>query len=347
MKETDIVIRELTQEELNTRKPFAHFGWEGTGTFSFYTISDGYWDCAKILQKRMTEEYNNYSLVDSLIYPMFFNYRHSIETFLKMLYLSYGEKTEQKLQRFLRLGHDLQHLWAELRPILNKGKKHVGCTVDLNAVEHYIKSINSFDPTSMIMRYPINKDLTNNKSKVHHFDFINFGERMNELCDSLRKINNELSNQILEVASYDELNKYLDIFEKYRSKIDDFLLLLKKEEENEQNRDFNTFDFITLMENEEVSKKYEFLNSCDSDLLILLDNLFYGGRAVNTYEIRLSTSSVLKQKEFVKYCYTLLEMNNLCFGTIPEEWQINIFEKTSSTLISGITRALSILDLRD
>jgi len=39
MNETDIIIRELTQEELIARKPFSHFGWEGAGAFSFLTIS--------------------------------------------------------------------------------------------------------------------------------------------------------------------------------------------------------------------------------------------------------------------------------------------------------------------
>ena len=32
MNETDIIIRELTQEELIARKPFSHFGWEGAGS---------------------------------------------------------------------------------------------------------------------------------------------------------------------------------------------------------------------------------------------------------------------------------------------------------------------------
>ena len=53
MNETDIIIRELTQEELITRKPFSHFGWEGDGAFSFLTISDGYWESAKLLLEKM------------------------------------------------------------------------------------------------------------------------------------------------------------------------------------------------------------------------------------------------------------------------------------------------------
>ena len=72
MNETDIIIRELTQEELIARKPFSHFGWEGAGAFSFLTISDGYWESAKILLERMEKESNNFAVVDSLVYPLFF-----------------------------------------------------------------------------------------------------------------------------------------------------------------------------------------------------------------------------------------------------------------------------------
>lgn len=346
MNETDIIIRELTNEELSARKPFSHFGWEGSGAFAFNAISDGYWEGAKILLKKMIEESNNFAVVDTLIYPLFFNYRHSIETFLKLLYFNYGEQTDQARQEFLEIGHDLQSLWANLRPFLNKGKKHVGCSVNINAMEHYIKSINFFDPNSMVMRYPIDKDLTANKGQELHFDFIHFGERMDELCNSLRQLNYELSNQMLEEASLEELNAYLGVVEKYRPQIMHFLSLLKIDVDKESEEGFKTHDFLTFIENYEPSEKDKFLNDCESDLLILLDNLFYAGRTVNSCEIRLSISAVTKQKEFVKLCYQLLDSNKLRFGTEPQEWQINIESKTSSALFNGISTALSIIDLQ-
>lgn len=346
MNETDIIIRELTNEELSVRRPFSHFGWEGSGAFAFYTISDGYWESAKILLKKMIEESDNFAVVDALIYPLFFNYRHSIETFLKLLYFNYGEQTDQARQEFLEIGHDLQNLWAKLRPFLNKAKKHVGCSVNINAMEHYIKSINLFDPNSMVMRYPIDKDLTANKGRERHFDFIHFGERMDELCDSLRQLNYELSNQMLEEASLEELNEYLEIIKKYRPQIMYFLQLLRTEATKESNEGLEVHDFLTFLENYESSEKYKYLDNCESDLLILLDNLFYAGRTVNSCEIRLSTSDVAKQKEFVKFCYQLLDSNGLHFGIEPHEGQINIKGKTPSALFNGISTALSIIDLR-
>ena len=345
MNTTDVIIRELTKEELIARDPFSHFGWEGAGAFSFLTISDGYWESAKMLLERMEKESNNFAIVDSLVYPLFFNYRHSIETYLKLLFFKYGEQTEQARREFLELGHDLQNLWANLRPYLNKGKKHVGNSINLDAVEHYIKSINGFDPNSMVMRYPIEKDLKANKDHEYRFDFINFGERMNELCSSLRQLDYDLSNQMLETASLEELNTYLDMIEKYRPQIDSFLSILKTESKKESIKTFNVHDFINDLKSHEPSPTYQFLRECEPDLLILLDNLFYGGRTVNSNEIRLSTSIVGRQKEFVRFCYALLDKDGLRFGEKPQEGQINIWGKMSSSLLDGISTALSILNL--
>lgn len=243
------------------------------------------------------------------------------------------------------LGHDLQNLWANLRPYLNKGKKHVGSSINLDAVEHYIKSINGFDPNSMVMRYPIEKDLKANKDHEYRFDFINFGERMNELCSSLRQLDYDLSNQMLEAASLEELNTYLDMIEKYRPQIDSFLSILKTESKEEAIKTFNVHDFINDLKSHEPSPTYQFLRECEPDLLILLDNLFYGGRTVNSNEIRLSTSIVGRQKEFVRFCYALLDKDGLRFGEKPQEGQINIWGKMSSSLLDGISTALSILNL--
>lgn len=50
---------------------------------------------------------------------------------------------------------------------------------------------------------------------------------MNELCDSLRQLDYELSNQMLETASLEELTAYLNVIKKYRTQIDKFLSILK------------------------------------------------------------------------------------------------------------------------
>ena len=344
MDVNDIIIRELSKEELNQRKPFSHFGWEGTGPFSFLTMSDGYWESAKIILATMKSKSNDFAIVDSLVYPLFFNYRHSIEVYLKMMYFNLGDKSDGMRKDFLNIGHDLYRLWATLRPFLNKGKKHVGCSVNLDAVEHYIKEINAYDPDSMVMRYPMEKDLTPNKQNEYHFDFIHFGDCMNELCDALRQIDYEFSNQMTESADYNELDSFLLLIDKYRKDIEEFLVILQDEQDKE-NKEFKVVSFDELLSNQAVKKSAIFLNECDSDLLILLDSLFYAGRTVKSNEVRLSKSPVERQRECVKLTNQLMEFNGLRLGVTPNEGQINIFGKTSSALFSCISTAMSIIDL--
>lgn len=348
MDKKDVIFRELTEKEVQERKPFSHFGWEGNGALSFVSISDGYWDAAKILLGRMFSESQRIDVIDTLIYPLFFNYRHSIETYLKALFFDHGNKTDVERQKFIKLGHNLQSLWSYLRPTLDAGKKHVGSPVNLDAIEHYIKEINKFDPDSMVMRYPINKDLKVNKGHQYRLDFIHFGERMNELCDSLRQLNHDISNQMDESATPEELNEYLEVFTKYKDEIDGFLSLLEKdskEECKESGKDF--FDLESLLSNDEMSEVDEFFQDCSPDLLILLNNLYYAGQSVNQHVVRLSTSPVRRQKEFVRFCNKLLNKDGLSFGKEPSMDQINIEGKQSSSLIAGISTSISILNLLD
>ena len=236
MNNKDLIWREVTEKELLESKPFSHFGWEGNGAFSFATISDGYWEAAKIILREMDSNIHKIEIIDTLIYPLFFNYRHSIEAYLKALYFNHGNHTDEEKQKFLKKGHNLQSLWNHLQPTLNAGKKHVGSSVNLIAIEDYIKEINQFDPDSMVMRYPVSKDLKNNKGRQYRIDFMHFGKSMDKLCNDLRQIDCDISNQMDEIATPEEVSNYLEVFTQYKVEIDGFLSLLEKEKEKEKEK---------------------------------------------------------------------------------------------------------------
>ena len=341
MNNKDLIWREVTEKELLESKPFSHFGWEGNGAFSFATISDGYWEAAKIILREMDSNIHKIEIIDTLIYPLFFNYRHSIEAYLKALYFNHGNHTDEEKQKFLKKGHNLQSLWNHLQPTLNAGKKHVGSSVNLIAIKDYIKEINQFDPDSMVMRYPVSKDLKNNKGRQYRIDFMHFGKSMDKLCNDLRQIDCDISNQMDEIATPEEVSNYLEVFTQYKVEIDGFLSLLEKEKEF-------TISFSDLepsLINEKISQVDNFFQDCASDLLILLNALFYGGRAVNEHSVGLSTSPIRKRKEFIHLCNEISKKDGLSFGTPPQEHQINIKGKQPSALIAGISTSISILTL--
>lgn len=123
IKTEDEIFHELTEDELTARKPLAYFGWEGTGSLSFFLIAKAYFYSADILLKEMSAQHNTSTLADSLIYPLFFNYRHAIESCLKALFFNYGERTEDARKKYLSYGHSLVQLWKNLKPTLDNGKK--------------------------------------------------------------------------------------------------------------------------------------------------------------------------------------------------------------------------------
>lgn len=293
----------------------------------------------------MDSNIHKIEIIDTLIYPLFFNYRHSIEAYLKALYFNHGNHTDEEKQKFLKKGHNLQSLWNHLQPTLNAGKKHVGSSVNLIAIKDYIKEINQFDPDSMVMRYPVSKDLKNNKGRQYRIDFMHFGKSMDKLCNDLRQIDCDISNQMDEIATPEEVSNYLEVFTQYKVEIDGFLSLLEKEKEKEKEFTISFSDLEPSLINEKISQVDNFFQDCASDLLILLNALFYGGRAVNEHSVGLSTSPIRKRKEFIHLCNEISKKDGLSFGTPPQEHQINIKGKQPSALIAGISTSISILTL--
>lgn len=342
IKTEDEIFHELTEDELKAREPFACFGWEGDGSFSFICIADGYFRSANILLSVMTSRQYDAALVDTLIYPLFFNYRHSMESCLKALFFNYGEHTENARKKYLSYGHSLVQLWKNLKPTLDNGKKHVGSSVDLDAVEHYINEIDQFDPNSMVMRYPIDKKLGSNKSKVYHFDFIYLGERMKDLYFSLQLLNSDLANQIMDVPTDEQYNSFLDIFRENKSQVEHFLLLLRSEKIS-QKESFcdRVFDALCAP----PSEWHEFLEQCNSELFILLDLLYRGGKLVKMQSVHLAVSYALRKKEFVKVCYDEMERYGLSFNEKSDEQLRDIKGKTAEHISYCIDAAILILCL--
>ena len=342
IKTEDEIFHELTEDELTARKPLAYFGWEGTGSLSFFLIAKAYFYSADILLKEMSAQHNTSTLADSLIYPLFFNYRHAIESCLKALFFNYGERTEDARKKYLSYGHSLVQLWKNLKPTLDNGKKHVGSSVDLDAVEHYINEINRFDPNSMVMRYPIDKKLGSNKSKVYHWDFIHFGERMKDLYSSLQLLNSDLANQIVDVPTDEQYNSFLDIFRENKSQVDHFLLLLRSEKTSQKE---SLCDRLLDALRAAPSEWYEFLERCNSELFVLLVLLYIGGKLVHTQSVQLAVSDAQRKKEFVKVCYDEMERNGLSFNEKSDDELFYIKSKAAEHLSNCIDVAISILCL--
>jgi hypothetical protein len=90
-----------------------------------------------------------------LVYPILFNYRHSLELAIKWIIDRYGRYAGVWLGEDER-DHDLWALWQRCKTVIDK----VGSSGDdeaLNAVEQIVKDFHDLDKSSMAFRYPTTK----------------------------------------------------------------------------------------------------------------------------------------------------------------------------------------------
>lgn len=88
---------------------------------------------------------------DTMVYPIFFNYRHFIEISLKAFIEEYAEEANVAVGR---KNHQLMPLWKTYCSIIDV---IIGTDRDTNAdesVSSVISEFDKFDPNSFAMRYP-------------------------------------------------------------------------------------------------------------------------------------------------------------------------------------------------
>lgn len=338
----DDIIRELTKEELAANAPQAHFGWEGTGSLAFEVLADGYKKGAETIYSRMISNPKDFAVVDSLIYPMVFNWRQFVELFLKSIYFELSRQDEENLKKFLNsTGHDLNFIWKEVKPLLSQGKKHVGTKVSIGALEHYIKELNKFDSSSMAMRYPVDKTLDKMHKHPLHFDFINFQDRMLTLYDQLNQIKYDLSRQFYDISSDEDINEFSNEVAGMLVNLREYLNEVSKDVEKDKQRQGQKMS-ERIFEGLDYAH-HAYLNNTSGDFNILADTLFYAGRTVRNQEISLAQNPAESKKEFISLCLRLMDHEGLKFGTAPREDQLNLFSKSPDAIIMNIQSAMAFL----
>jgi hypothetical protein len=131
----------------------------------------------KVLQDRF--------VVDLVIYPMVFNYRHYVELSLKAILFRSGLVLET--QGKPKYSHNLEKLWEQLRPLLQTRFKDHDFSV-LDNVEKLILEFSGVDPKSTAFRYhehnPGQKEpaITTETEAITHINVRNLFEVMGRLA---------------------------------------------------------------------------------------------------------------------------------------------------------------------
>lgn len=354
MTDKDIVFKILTNEELAVTAPgsYSYIGWEGRGAMAFYLFADNYHKAAETLYVKMVNSGNRNEILDGLVYPLIFTHRQFVELMLKGLYFEFSDETEENLKDFLnKTRHDLMRIWVYVKPLLSKGKKHVGSGVNLGAVEHYIKELNTYDPDSMAMRYPVNKRLAKMRGSMK-LDFHLFHRRMQELYDALNQVRYDITTPAIINHTDKEISDFINAVNVHKPGFDRLLEILVPMAETEM-QEFEAGItgralFSTAIEDdsafyppERPDIEYIFYNG--DDFLILVNTLFYCGRHISEHLVTLSKNRAERIKEFACLCLDEMERNAFAFGNTPRKSNINIHSKGPLTILDKLRRALDIL----
>lgn len=301
ISDKDIVFLKQTGEEIDfSPNKIVHLGWYGSGALSILEYAQSYLHSAIVLFEEFKKSEGDYAKLDSLGIPIVFLYRHYCELIIKYLYIKYVRKVKEftteedysnDIKDLLNKGHRITDLWNCTSPIISKLRTKVESTVSLEALGSYFKQISDFDHDSMLMRYPINKELAPLLSGDIKIDIFNLNEKMTHLAEAIQILDGEIDNQIVQNAPISELDncfqiikKNSDIYERYISLISDNI-----EDDNEDDMGHSPFDFLEPNSKfkEDYRKKEEIIKELPDDGLLILEALYYVGRNIRQDLINL------------------------------------------------------------
>lgn len=142
-------------------------------------MMNGYREAANMLVERATEHRSD---GDSLLYPIIFCYRHSLELELKYVLVTYGRHAGEGPDW---QNHDLDRLWPSVRRVIEyfDPDPDPSETAALSAVEECIAEFAKIDAGSFTFRYPVNR---NGQPIEVSFDRLNLAQ----LRDTMEGIHN-------------------------------------------------------------------------------------------------------------------------------------------------------------
>ena len=102
-----------TQGNVDAYYETAYYGWQNPRQ-ALIGLCDGYKEAADQLVDYVLAAHNNIKIRDQFIFPIIFNYRHSIEILLKLIYM----RGENKL---CSGGHNLLSIWSAVNQDIING----------------------------------------------------------------------------------------------------------------------------------------------------------------------------------------------------------------------------------
>jgi len=347
-EKNNLVFKSIPQKRKANPDNICVFGWnreesseqklDDNVEYGFWTMALAYYESAEMLYDKFVQSQGHYEILDSAGTTMCFLYRHYVELFLKYLYLKFACPSDEEYKAFLKKkGHDLDRLWNATKPLICEKEKRYSCTADINMVNDYIMDIDLFDKDSMTMRYPITKRLTQTKERTR-LDIPNLHDRMKELHDAFDAFDCDFPKYELPNLPQEKVDTFLSKYLELRPKIVSFLEILQSDsEEKEQHQTCS--QIVESLKKTQTSP----FGALSDDELMLLDTLYYTGRAIKCHHLILPKIPSEARIVAAKMCVVNMERNGLEFGNPINDNQ-GVTQKRYLVLAECVSKVMMVID---
>lgn len=323
---------------------YSHYGWEENGTVAWNSMLLGYKYGLDALFEKYENSKGDYAKLDTLVYPICFLSRQIIELSLKYLFFKYSNTTDEEKKDYLNINHNLYDEWMRLKPILSKEKKKITTNVSIGGIENYVLQMNAFDQTSMKMRYPVDKSLKATNDKAQWLDIYDLYEGINNYYDLVMQLVYDFDRMMSIDDNKDELVTFVKQYKQKRNLINNFLNILSKVNEKGNIKDHKGFDINDILMPDVYDKAFKEYDKFDDDTKIIIECLYYSGRAVHDEEVNLPKSNGSKILCVTTLCVRQMRSDHTEFGKELQDWQTNVYGKMASSIIANCREAMKYLD---
>lgn len=201
----------IYNDTFNNNGPFwANACVGNNGHPGIHTYAHGYASAANLLLEKVIENEGGDFYVDTYVYPICFNMRHSVELYLKsaaLKIISLYEKRKLDIPPFdLKGSHDIGNIWEYIKNYAIKFDKRL--EKNINKLDQYIIDIAEIDATGQVFRYPFDTENIKHLVDVNLINLISLKKRWNELKIILDELEFTLSHLVKEY-SWNQFTKKL------------------------------------------------------------------------------------------------------------------------------------------
>ena len=300
------VFHENNKVQLDKR--YSYFGNHFGTVDGFSQYIDGYIFAVQAI-------YNDYiscketriDKLDTLIYPLCFNYRQVVELYIKYLYFKYALVENEDKESFIKnVSHKLNKAWVQVKPFLLPLLSKINSNIDITLFDEFVDEIDNFDTDSFRMRYPIKKDLSSVHSESVKLDVVSLNEKMMDLFNLFKQLDNEIENVLIDNNCSIEFenkikNQYIACKDEIISILEKLIALAEQEKRDASENSFESIiSFADIPDEPEQRGIENDINELSFETATMLALITHIGRFVSDGRCKLATSESNRYKDIIK-----------------------------------------------